>query len=158
MWLLSSPEQVPGHVCRLQYSALFCHIHIPIVSSKWDTMYITCLWESNVSNRQTFILKQKWRGYSRYRHPSMNFRWQFLNTHLLYINIKSSLSNRILFICARMSILSHIYVWQLFGNSKVQPSVIVITFKKGIKHIYSMRKEILKYQFPILNLISIWKY
>lgn len=89
-------------------------------------MYSTCLWESNVPSGQTSIVKQKWRVYSRYSHLSMNFRLQFLNTHLLYMNIKNSLSNRTLFICARASTLSHIYVWQLSGNSKVQSSITVL--------------------------------
>lgn len=104
-------------------------------------MYSTCLWDNNVSNGKTFTLKQKWRGYSRYSHLSMNFRSQFLNTCLLYISIKNSLRHRILFICARMSTSSHIYVWQLFGNSKVQPSIIVLLKKKEMKLIYSMRKR-----------------
>lgn len=150
MWLLSPPVQVHGHV--LGYSTQHClHVvHIPIVLSQIDTMYNTCLWESNVSNRQTFILKQKWRGYSRYSHLSMIFRSQFLNTHLLHLNIKNSLSNRILFICARISTLSHIYVWQLFGNSKVQPSVIVLLFKKkkwSVSTLWEKKFSSINFQF-----------
>lgn len=116
-----SPLQCKFMVMFSGYSTQHCFLLYIFLQ-----MYSTCLWESNVPSGQTFIVKQKCRVYSRYSHLSMNFRSQFLNTHLLYINIKNSLSNRTLFICARVSTLSHIYVWQLFGNSKVQSSVTVL--------------------------------
>lgn len=101
----------------------------------------THLWDSNSFKWENLYLKTEVKRLQQVQPPSMNFRSQFLNTCLLYISIKNSLRHRILFICARMFTSSHIYVWQLFGNSKVQPSVIVLFKKKEMKLIYSMRKR-----------------
>lgn len=49
-------------------------------------------------------------------------------------------------------------IWEFKGAVLRNCIVKIKKKKKEMKRIYSTRKEILKYQFPILNLISIGKY